>query len=238
MRKKYNPAAVVEVVDLTPWMGTVHVNLETQRNHLCSNTLHLRLLTVQGLDWPTVACSSASTNPPVNKLASCSSRPEALEEACRRALVGKLLPNAIYVHREEVDSLEPLLRVYEGFGEPIWERLKIRASSSSIVFPGKFPTCLVPISNRTRTPPRAVKLNLRTLELDCWDYHDCENPPVLYREETFLPAEHPLRERFARLTRQEEEHGLLDDRHQARVAGPVRRTGFCSAGASIGVSQA
>ncbi len=28
--------------------------------------------------------------------------------------IGKLLPNALYVHREALDSLEPLLRVYEG----------------------------------------------------------------------------------------------------------------------------
>jgi len=28
--------------------------------------------------------------------------------------IGKLLPNALYVHRDALDSLEPLLRVYEG----------------------------------------------------------------------------------------------------------------------------
>lgn len=39
---------------------------------------------------------------------------EAEYEACKRATVGKLLPNALYVHREALDSLEPLLRVYEG----------------------------------------------------------------------------------------------------------------------------
>ena len=37
------------------------------------------------------------------------------------------------------------------------------------------------------------------------------NPPVLHRKETFLTADHPLREKFARLTAQEEKHGLLDD---------------------------
>ena len=39
---------------------------------------------------------------------------EAVVEAYKRATVGKLLPNALYVHREALDSLEPLLRVYEG----------------------------------------------------------------------------------------------------------------------------
>jgi DNA phosphorothioation-associated putative methyltransferase len=39
---------------------------------------------------------------------------KAVDEACKRAAVGKLLPNALYVHRDALDSLEPLLRVYEG----------------------------------------------------------------------------------------------------------------------------
>ena len=49
------------------------------------------------------------------------------------------------------------------------------------------------------------------MDLDCWDYSASDNPPILHRKETFLPADHPLREKFARLTEQEERHGLLDD---------------------------
>jgi DNA phosphorothioation-associated putative methyltransferase len=58
---------------------------------------------------------------------------------------------------------------------------------------------------------RCVKLSLRSRELECYDYAHSANPPVLHRKETFLPPEHPLHARFARLTRQEEEHGLLAD---------------------------
>jgi DNA phosphorothioation-associated putative methyltransferase len=58
---------------------------------------------------------------------------------------------------------------------------------------------------------RSVKLNLRTMELDCWDYDRSENPPILHRKESFLPADHPLQRKFARLTQQEEKHGLLDE---------------------------
>src|SRR4051812_29359276 len=39
-----------------------------------------------------------------------------IDEACRRATVGKLLPDDLYVHRNALDSLEPLLRIYEGCG--------------------------------------------------------------------------------------------------------------------------
>jgi hypothetical protein len=56
-----------------------------------------------------------------------------------------------------------------------------------------------------------VKLSLRTREIDCFDYTASANPPVLHRKETFLANDHPLRAKFARLTQQEEKHGLLDD---------------------------
>ncbi len=58
---------------------------------------------------------------------------------------------------------------------------------------------------------RSIKLSLRTRELDCYDYAKSTNPPILHRKETFLPPDHPHLTRFARLTRQEENHGLLDE---------------------------
>lgn len=43
------------------------------------------------------------------------------------------------------------------------------------------------------------------------DYRARANPPILHRKETFIPAEHPLYAKFSKLTRQEEQAGLLDD---------------------------
>ena len=34
-----------------------------------------------------------------------------IDQACRSSQIGKLLPNALYVHRAALDSLEPLLRI-------------------------------------------------------------------------------------------------------------------------------
>jgi hypothetical protein len=39
---------------------------------------------------------------------------EAVDEACRRSAVGKLLPTALYVHCIALEALDPLLRVYDG----------------------------------------------------------------------------------------------------------------------------
>jgi hypothetical protein len=63
----------------------------------------------------------------------------------------------------------------------------------------------------TSVPWAQIKLSLRTLDLDCWDYAESDNPPILHRKETFLEPSHSLYARFARLTAQEEHHGLLDE---------------------------
>ena len=56
-----------------------------------------------------------------------------------------------------------------------------------------------------------IKLNMRSRHIDFYDYREAGNPPVLHRKETFLAPTHALFAKFARLTRQEERHKLLDD---------------------------
>jgi DNA phosphorothioation-associated putative methyltransferase len=58
---------------------------------------------------------------------------------------------------------------------------------------------------------RSLKVSLRALQLDCYDYATASNPPILHRKEAFLPEDYPQYQTFAALTRQEEECGLLAD---------------------------
>jgi DNA phosphorothioation-associated putative methyltransferase len=58
---------------------------------------------------------------------------------------------------------------------------------------------------------RSVKLSLRTRGIDCLEYGASRNPPILHRKEAFLPPDHPLYPKFARLSQQEENHGQLTD---------------------------
>ena len=58
---------------------------------------------------------------------------------------------------------------------------------------------------------RSIRVNLRSRQIDSTDYTGSANPPVLHRKETFLAPDHPLYAKFARLTAQEEKHGLLDE---------------------------
>ena len=137
----------------------------------------------------------------------------AIDEACRRSPVGKLLPDDLYVHRSALDALEPLLRVYEGCGRAFLGEveganvIKIHRRS------GKLSYLVYPEFDDDPHPAllRSIRVNLRTRQIDSNDYAQSANPPVLHRKETFLTADHPLHAKFARLTAQEEKHGLLDD---------------------------
>jgi DNA phosphorothioation-associated putative methyltransferase len=138
---------------------------------------------------------------------------EAIDEACKRSPVGKLLPDDLYVHRTALDHLEPLLRIYEGCGRAYLGEveganlIKIHRRTGIISY------LVYPDFEADPHPAllRCVRLSLRTRQLDCYDYAQSANPPVLHRKEAFLQPDHPLAAKFARLTRQEEQHGLLDD---------------------------
>ncbi len=137
----------------------------------------------------------------------------AVDEACRRSPVGKLLPDDLYVHRRALDALDPVLRVYEGCGRAYLGEveganvIKIHRRS------GKLSYLVYPDFDADPHPAllRCVRLNLRTRQIDCYEYGHSANPPVLHRKESFLPPGDEHHARFARLTAQEEKHGLLDE---------------------------
>jgi DNA phosphorothioation-associated putative methyltransferase len=138
---------------------------------------------------------------------------EAVDDACRRSPVGKLLPNALYIHRTAMEALDPLLRVYEGCARAYLGEIEganlIKLHRQS----GKVSYLVYPDFDADPHPAlrRSIKLNLRTREIESTDYADSANPPVLHRKEAFLLADDPRRAKFERLTRQEERAGLLDE---------------------------
>jgi DNA phosphorothioation-associated putative methyltransferase len=139
--------------------------------------------------------------------------PAAVDAACKRAPVGKLLPDDLYVHTSAVAALEPLLRVYEGCGRAYLGEIeganivKIHRRS------GKLSYLAYPEFEADPHPAllRCVRVSLRSRELHCYEYADSENPPILHRKEAFLEHAHPLFAKFARLTTQEERAGLLEE---------------------------
>ena len=161
---------------------------------------------------------------------------DAIDEACKRAGVGRLVGNGLLVHRTALDELEPLLRVYEGCAR-CWIG---EIDGANIVklhrYSGKITYLVCPDFENDPHPVlvRRVKLSLRARDLYCIDYSHHDDPPLIHRKDEYLPTVHALRDKFVRLTKQEDRRGLLDDLDAVRTreqwASKLRDTGFRLAG--------
>lgn len=140
-------------------------------------------------------------------------KPEAVDEACKRSKVGKLLPDDLYVHRDTIDYVDPLLRIYEGCGRAFLGEVEGANIIKIHRRTGKLSYLVYPEFDTDPHPAllRCVKVNLRTRQLECYEYAESKNPPVLHRKEAFLHPDDERYAKFARLTAQEDKHGLLAD---------------------------
>jgi DNA phosphorothioation-associated putative methyltransferase len=145
----------------------------------------------------------------------------ALSEECSRAPVGKLLPDALYVHVSSIADLPILLRVYEGcartlLGEvPGATLVKLRRDKPKISY-----LCYPEFDEDPHPKLRETFVaDLRTLRTHHRDYTQTDNPPILHRKESFVSETYPRRQDFAALTLAEAEAGLLSD---AAGIGTVR----------------
>jgi len=138
-------------------------------------------------------------------------RRDELDRAMRAAPVGKSTPSALYVHRSALDTLPALLRAYEGCarnlaGEvPDANLVKLSRTEAKVSY------LSYPTFDRDAHPAlyRAVVVYPGALRIHYRDYSTSENPPILHRKEEFVGATYPGRDRFAKLTAQEERAGLL-----------------------------
>ena len=133
--------------------------------------------------------------------------------AAKRSEVGKLTPSALYVHESALDSIHPLLRLYEGCARGYIGRvdganiIKLHTGEPKVSY------LSYPEFDSDPHPALAESLtvHLQTFRLRERDYRGRQNPPILHRKEAFLAPDHPLHAKFTRLTRQEESKGLYDD---------------------------
>jgi len=127
---------------------------------------------------------------------------------------GKRLPGAVYLIDIGDDPRIPsLLRITVA---ELRKRLEIGAEFSLLKFHTASPKIsFLAYPDFEKDPHPALKesiiVDLVTGKIRRDDYSTRANPPILHRKETFLPPEHPLHDKFAKLTRQEEHAGLLDD---------------------------
>ncbi|HLW00372.1 MAG TPA: DNA phosphorothioation-associated putative methyltransferase [Ktedonobacterales bacterium] len=137
----------------------------------------------------------------------------AIDKACRESQIGKLTPEALYVHITALPRLDPLLRVYEGCARTLTGAVE----SANIIklnrIEPKVGYHVYPSFDHDPHPAleASVRADLRHLHVKHRDFTKSKNPPILHRKETFVAEDYPGRDTFARLTAQEEKHGLLSD---------------------------
>ncbi len=143
-------------------------------------------------------------------------KPGVVKTACEKSKIGKHTRGALYVHISALAALDPLLRIYEGCAS----RTIGRVDGATLI---KYYTDQPQISYlfypEFDTDPHpaltaSINIDLKTLYVTHRDYSNRANPPVLHRKETFVTANYPLYEQFAKLTQQEQELGLLKQKSE------------------------
>ncbi len=158
--------------------------------------------------------------------------PDAVATVCQNSLLGKKLPGALYIHVWAIESLDPILRLYEAINRHHLGRVdgatlikfNLDKPIISYLFYPAFDTDPHPslqASLRVHFPDSRIRYR---------DYCQADNPPVLHRKETFVTPDYPLYELFSTLTQKEEKLGLLN-----KSRGIGTRNGWLDCLADAGV---
>lgn len=135
-----------------------------------------------------------------------------IADHCKRSKIGKLLPDSLYVHVSALEDLDPFLRLYEGCASRTIGRMDGATLIKFHIHKPKISYLFYPDFDTDPHPAlqTSMQINLRDLHVHYRDYDTSENPPILHRKETFISSTYPLYDKFAKLTQQEENWGLLD----------------------------
>ena len=137
---------------------------------------------------------------------------ELLQAAMAGAPVGKVTPNGLYVHTSALGHLPTLLRMLEGCARGYVGTIE---GANLIKFHRERPQVSYlsyPDFEGDPHPALSASLlvDLQTFRVSARDYSQAKNPPILHRKELFVSKDYELRDRFARLTKQEEAAGLYE----------------------------
>ena len=166
-----------------------------------------------------VACGRADT------LLFRAGDPDAIDQACQRANLGQLVDNALIFHKSCLESLEPLLRIYEGCARALVGELDDANVVKLHRFSGKVSYITYDEFDKNPHPPlkERMKVSLRSLNIDWFDYSTWEDPYLLITKSSLIQESHPKHDLFRRLELAEFKHGMQFDSEQ------VRRSEMCTA---------
>jgi DNA phosphorothioation-associated putative methyltransferase len=139
--------------------------------------------------------------------------PGFIAACCQRSAIGRLTSSGLSVHISALEELDPLLRLYEGCASRTIGRM---AEATVIKFHSQkpkisylfYPDFDIDPHPRLHT---SMQIDLRDLQVSYRDYEADQDCPILHWKEAYVSANYPHREKFAKLTHQEQIWGLLDE---------------------------
>ena len=146
----------------------------------------------------------------------------AIADSCQKSKVGKLLPNALYVHKNALKFLDPVLQKYEQEASKLAEIVENATIVKFATDKPKISYLYYPDFDCDPHPKlqKSIIVDLKNKQVFQRQYQNSENPPILHRKETFVTQDYPLYQEFVQLTAEEIALGLLDN---TRVIGTLQQ---------------
>ena len=201
--------STVSIAEATTWAASHSSSASRCRNP--ARTADIRILPdeIQAdikMLWPSYKASIQAGTDFLFELG----KPGIIQQQCKQAIVGKKLPDSLYVHKTAEAQLPPLLRLMiltarQIVGDVEYDLIKISMDGKKISF------LRYPDFDNIAHPELAysVRVYLPTASYGIKNFSNSENPPILHRKESFLDPLHPRYAEFAQLSAQEEGLGLL-----------------------------
>jgi DNA phosphorothioation-associated putative methyltransferase len=137
---------------------------------------------------------------------------------CQASNIGKQLDGALAVHISALEKLPPLLRLYEGCASRNFYRLE-NANIVKIYYNKPKITYLVYPDFDTKAHPAlqaTMEVDLHNLSVTYHDISDETNPLILHQKDALVAPDYPSYKKFVRLTKKEQNSGLLKNRDAIR----------------------
>ncbi|MBD2576150.1 DNA phosphorothioation-associated putative methyltransferase [Oscillatoria sp. FACHB-1406] len=135
-----------------------------------------------------------------------------ITDICRTSPVGKKLTKSFTVHFSALETLDPLLRLYEGCASRTFGRLESVTLVRFHLDRPQISYLFYPDFDRDPHPALTTSMHVALQDLQVfYQEYDEDNPPLLHEKDLFVLPDYPNAEKFAKLTQQEKDWGLLDD---------------------------
>jgi DNA phosphorothioation-associated putative methyltransferase len=136
-----------------------------------------------------------------------------IADLCHTSPVGKKLKHSLFIHISALDTLPPLLRLYEGCASRTFSRLE---EANVIQFSCRQPKITYlyyPDFDRDPHPSlhARMEVDLRDCQVRYQDFSDEDNPPILHEKDALVLPDYANYDKFFQLTQQEKAWGLLDN---------------------------